>query len=141
MDRNVDLKIMQKQILYLLILATPFLAMMLVNEWNRTRIQEEGYKIKGVIAMNSVEKMSARCSWICHNNTEYCRDNHVKWLDKYASYTDPIYIGTIQSLKATGNYRLANILFFVILMPFILYCLLIKCIDLQIQIKALKSRR
>ena len=38
----------------------------------------------------------------------------------------PIYFGIISSLKSTGNYRLANIIFLVIGLPLIMYILLVK---------------
>ena len=103
--------------------------MVIVNELVRPTLKGNPYQAHGVTAMNSAEVNLDECSWICHNNTGYCKQNHVKILKNYFEYTDPVYFGIIKLLKSTGNYGLANIVFLVILFPLIMYLLLIKYFD------------
>ena len=107
----------------------------MINELVRPTIEEKPYERQGIVAMNSAIKTPLKCSWICHNDTDYCKENHVKILNNYFEYTDPIYFGIIHSLKSVGNYSLANIIFLVILIPLIMYLLLIKSINIQDQIR------
>tara|TARA_B100000795_G_C22531199_1_gene335183 strand:+ start:164 stop:592 length:429 start_codon:yes stop_codon:yes gene_type:complete len=130
---------MKKRIIYLLILIFPFLGMITVNEFVRLNTKEEGYKTRGVTAINSANKTKDKCSFICHNETGYCRDNHVKLAKPYFDKIDPLYFGVIQSLKSTGDYRGANILFLVILIPLIMYLLLVKSISMQAEIRKIKK--
>ncbi len=129
---------MKRWIRNLILLIIPFLVMVLVNEFTRPRIKENRHNKQGISAINSATKTTTKCSWICHNDTNYCKENHVKILGNYFQYTDPVYFGIIKSLKSTGNYGLANIVFLVILFPLFMYFLLIKSLDLQREIKALK---
>ena len=115
--------------------------MVVMNELGRPTLTGKPYQAKGVKAMNSVEANLEECSWICHNNTGYCKKNHVKVLKDYFKYTDPVYFGIINLLKSTGNYGLANIVFLVILFPLIMYILLIKSVDMNRQINMLKSKK
>ena len=112
-----------------------------MNELLRPSLTGNRYQAHGVTAMNSAKANLDECSWICHNNTSYCKDNHVKVLKDYFDYTDPIYFGIIHLLKSTGNYGVANIVFLVILFPLIMYLLLIKSIDMNRQINMLKSKK
>ncbi len=130
---------MKKGILYLSILIFPFVGMIMINEFVRVNTYAKGYDKQGVTAINTVKKYKDKCSWYCHNNTNYCKTNHVKLLKPYFDKIDPIYFGIIGSLQSTGNYGLANIIFFVILLPLIMYILLVKSISLQIKIHKLKK--
>jgi len=111
----------------------------MINEFVRLNTIEEGYNKQGVTAINSAKKQKEKCSWICHNNTNYCKENHVKLAKPYFDKIDPIYFGIINSLKSTGNYGLANIIFLVILLPLIMYVLLAKSISMQFKIRKLKK--
>lgn len=132
---------MKKWILYLLILLLPFLGMIGVNEWVRSQAAEGNYKIQGVVAINSDKPLPKKCSWACHNNTQHCKSNHVKWAKPYFAQIDPIYFGIIQSLQSTGSYGLANIVFLVVLIPLTLYFLLVKSIEIQLQIHKRKQEQ
>jgi len=114
--------------------------MIIINEFVKINTSEEGYSRQGIIAINTGKKYKDKCSWICHNNTNYCKANHVKLAKPYFDKIDPIYFGIIGSLKSTGNYGLANIIFLVILLPLIMYVLLVKSINLQIKIRKLRKR-
>ena len=111
----------------------------MINEFVRLNTIEEGYNKQVVTAINSAKKQKEKCSWICHNNTNYCKENHVKLAKPYFDKIDPIYFGIINSLKSTGNYGLANIIFLVILLPLIMYVLLAKSISMQFKIRKLKK--
>ncbi|MGB1241594.1 MAG: hypothetical protein ACPG49_03675 [Chitinophagales bacterium] len=130
---------MKRQIRNTAILLLPFLMMIIINELVRPTIAEKPTNINGVAAINSALQTPSKCSWICHNSTNYCKKHHVKLMDDYFEYTDPIYWGFIGLLKSTGNYGLANIALFVVLLPLLMYFLLIKSIDLQSEIKKLQA--
>jgi hypothetical protein len=130
---------MKKRIIYLLILIIPILGMITVNEFVRLNTKEEGYKRRGVTAINSVKKSKEKCSWHCHNDTDYCKSNHVKLAQPYFDKIDLVYFGIIQSLKSTGNYRMANIIILVILLPLIMYLLLVKAISIQAEIRKINK--
>ena len=138
---------MKKQFIYWSILIFPFLVMIMINELVRLNINEEGYTkqakggvfIQGITAINSAKKLKGKCTWICHNNTNYCKENHVKFVKPYFEKIDPIYFGIISSLKSTGGYRLSNLILFVIVLPLIMYVLLVRSISLEFKIRKLKN--
>ena len=111
----------------------------MINEWSRLDADEEGYTINGVTAINTIERLEHKCTLICHNNTNYCKEKHVKLANPYFDVIDPIYFGIIDSLKSTEDYRLANIIFLVIILPLIMYILLLKSISLEFKIRKLKK--
>jgi len=129
---------MKKQIIYLIILILPIFGMVSINEFVRYNTDGEGFNKQGIIAINSATKQKEKCSWICHNDTMYCKNHHVKIDKSYFNRIDPIYFGIIDSLKSTGNYGLANIIFLVILLPLLMFILLVKSINLQFKIRKLK---
>ncbi len=130
---------MKKRIIYLSILIFPFLGMTTVNEFVRLHTKVEGYNRQGIIAINPVKKLKERCSWACHNDTNHCKEEHVKLANPYFDKIDPIYFGIINTLKSTGNYGLANIIFLVILLPLLLFLLLVKSVNMQLEINKIKN--
>lgn len=130
---------MNKRILYFLIVLFPFFIMIITNEIVRFNKAEKGYTRRGIVAINSVEKTVDKCSWNCHNDTQYCKKNHVKYVKLHFDKIDPIYFGIISLLKSTGNYGLANIVFLVLLFPLIMFLLLTKIIDYQIKINKINK--
>lgn len=129
---------MKKQILYLILLTLPFLSIIFMNEFTRPTIIEKPYTISGVTTMNSSIKTTEKCSWNCHNDTNYCKENHVKTPKVLLMIIDPLYFGIIIILQSTGSYGLANIIFLVILAPLFFYVLLVKSIKMQVQMNKLK---
>lgn len=126
----------------ILLLLLPFLLMVVVNESMRFFSPDKNpYIYKGFQGLNSGQVTKTKCTWYCHADTTYCKNNHVKHLKPYFEYTDPIYFGTINALHKTGNYGLANIIFLVILIPLMIWYLVVKCIDYQIKIKKLKAKK
>lgn len=130
---------MKKRIRNLLILLTPFMVMVLLNEIVRGTSNEPAYKMGAITTMNSNLQMESRCSWSCHNNTTYCKEHHVKLLRPYFQYFDILYFGLIGLLKSTGSYGLANLVFLVCALPLIMFYLLVRSIDLQIEISETKK--
>ncbi|MFY9311037.1 MAG: hypothetical protein WAQ28_18485 [Bacteroidia bacterium] len=103
--------------------------------------EQRGYKTKGIMAINSDEANPLKCTWNCHNNIMHCLSNHrIKLLKPYLNIISPVYMGIIFLLKATGNYALANIVFLVVLWPLFMYFLLLKSIELRLEIKLLKEK-
>lgn len=124
-----------------LILLFPFLLIVIVNEVDRPKGNEQSYSINGVSTINSANFLPDKCTWVCHNNTSFCKKNHVKFLKPYYSKTDVFYHGLIDILKSTGNYGAANIIFLVFLLPFIFWYGIIKSIDLRDKIKQLNRSK
>ena len=123
------------------ILILPFLFMVIVNESVRPTIDGTPYSEFGITAINTGEHKKNKCTWICHHNTQYCKENHVKVLGPYFRFTDPLYFGIINLLQSTGYYRLAKILVFVMVIPFLIWLLLIKSLDYQDKIKQMKKQK
>mgnify|MGYP001601327724 CR=1 FL=1 len=113
--------------------------MFMVNEIVRLSNKEKKHTKFGISTINTSKGDVEKCTWKCHDDTNYCKENHVKFLKPYFEYTDPIYFGVIGLLKKTGNYSLANIIFLVILIPFFIWLFLIKSLDIQDQLKVSKK--
>jgi protein-S-isoprenylcysteine O-methyltransferase Ste14 len=113
--------------------------MIIVNENSKSSVKEKPYSAFGITAINSINKIDDKCTWVCHNNTNYCKENHVKFNKQFFFITDPIYFGLIFLMSSTGYYGIANIVFLVILIPLTIWFFLIKSINLQIEINKLKK--
>ena len=122
-------------------LVIPFLLMIIINEGVRLSIKEKPYSKYGLTMINPLSIDKDKCSWICHNQTQYCKDHHVKYLKPYYETTDIVYFGIINLLQSTGNYGLANIVFLVIGIPFLIWWFVIKSISIQKKIKTLKHNQ
>ena len=133
-------KTIHKLIRNLLILISPFILMIVVNETARSKISEKPYILKGVPTINSAEAFSDKCSWKCHNNTSYCKEHHLKYVKGHLKYIDPFYSGFINLLQSTGSYGLANILLLVIAWPLLMFYLLVKVLDFHSEIKKHKLK-
>ena len=130
---------MKKGIRNTIILLSPFLLMVTINELTRISHAKNNGIYKKIETINSSEKRKNKCTWACHKNTNFCKENHVKKSKTLFKIIDPIYFGIIQLLKSTGNYILANIIFLVILFPSFIYFLLLKNIDLRTKINSIKN--
>lgn len=129
---------MKKTIRNIIILLFPFVLVVVVNELAKVRTNEKPHHYHGVRTINSAKKLKAKCSWVCHNTTDYCKTHHVKFVGAHFDKIDPLYFGIIHALKGTGEYSLANIIFLVILLPLVMYVLIIKSLNLQSQIDTLR---
>ena len=122
-----------------LILLSPFLLMVLINEAIRSSIKEQSFTHNGITAINSAACLPDKCTWKCHNETDYCKIHHVKCLKPVLSKTDVFYHGVINRLRDTGNYDMANIVFLVLLFPLAMYFFIIKSLNIQDEIRKLKQ--
>ena len=122
------------------LLIAPFLAMVLVNEIVRPTIKEKPNSLNGITAINPALPSKDKCTWRCHNDTAFCKQNHVKHAGRLFNIIDPVYFGIINLLKSTGNYAVANILFLVLLLPLLMYYLLVKIFNIQMEINSIKNK-
>jgi hypothetical protein len=126
----------------IMLLIIPFLLIIIINEVSRPNIQGKPYK-KFATAMNSRIRSKEKCTWECHENTKYCKQNHVKFLSNYFSYTDTIYNRTIRILKGESQafslYQMTNVVFLVFLIPLMIWYFLAKSLSMQDQIRKLKK--
>jgi hypothetical protein len=126
----------------ILLLIIPFLLIIIINEVSRPNIQGKPYK-RFATAMNSRIRSKEKCTWECHENTTYCKQNHVKLLSNYFSYTDTIYNRTIRILKGENQafsfYQMTNVVFLVFFIPLLIWCFLAKSLTMQDQIHKLKK--
>lgn len=130
---------MKKILIYTIPIIIPVLVLVLVNETAAPYQTFKEFYLQDVKTQNSAAELAEDCSWACHNNTAYCKAHHVKILKPYFHLVDPIYYGIINSLKATGHYQLANIIFLVIGWPALMYLLLVKSILVELQIRKIKK--
>lgn len=128
---------MKRFIRNILILISPFMLMVLVNEVARVKIKEQPYTAHGITAINSSKLLTEKCTWACHNNTQYCKIHHVKYLKPFYPFTDFFYYGVIASLASTGNYAAANIILLVFLFPITILYFIIKSLNKQDDIRKL----
>ena len=116
-----------------------FIIMILVNESYRNKIVEKRNVNYGLKTINSRIANKNKCSWECYYNTSYCKQNHVKFLSPYFDYIDPVYYGTIRQLNRGAGYVVSNIIYLVILWPFLILSLFYKNISFRNQIIKLKK--
>lgn len=135
-DENLYMK---RWMLYSIPLIVPFLILVVVNALFSNEEGEKAHRIATFKAANTGEKIRSKCTWACHNDTNFCKTNHVQLMNPYFDVIDPIYFGIIRGLKATGDYGLANIIVLVLVLPMIMYFLLIQSIRMYWEIKALKE--
>jgi hypothetical protein len=130
---------MKKVFRNFLILIIPIALMILINETVRLRNNQDYRSHENFITINSNKLSLNYCSWACHDNTSYCRNNHVK-LNKLAlKYSDVAYNQTIKFLKESNrSYEVDNLIYLVFGIPLFIYFFLIKCINNFIRIKDLK---
>lgn len=133
---------MSSRVKYLFLLLLPYLIMVAVNEVSRWR-QPVAYEYKGGVtygasipAINPSEGDPDRCTWRCHDETEYCLRYHVEspppeWLKE-------AYLGIIRLLAGTGAYGLSNVLLLGVGWPLVLLLLLIGVVQMRQKIKSLR---
>jgi hypothetical protein len=131
---------MKTMIRNIIIIISPFLLMILINEFVRDKIKDKPFERQGIRAINSSIMTKEKCTWNCHNDTYYCKKHHTKLLKPFEKKIDVVYFKIIRLLRSTGNYGMANIIFLVILWPFAMYVLLIKSLDIQRKINQIKKR-
>ncbi|MEM9928286.1 MAG: hypothetical protein AAF840_00575 [Bacteroidota bacterium] len=131
---------MIRRLSYLLLFLAPLLFVVVVNE--SARWQQRGtYSRRGVQAINPTKANPKSCTWACHDNTNHCKVHHVSLLKPHLGFTDQLYFGIINSMGATGRYGLVNLLVLGVLIPGLIYWFLVKSLQLQFKINALKQDR
>lgn len=117
----------------ILALLLPFLLLIGVNEYSRYSLPMATSK-----RINTAQQLSDACSWACHNQTTYCKNQHVNISEKYWHQTDEVFFGITGLLGRTGQYRLMNILILALFIPALMYYLLVRIINLEITIRQQK---
>lgn len=130
---------MKKTIRNISIFVFPFLLMIIINEIIRPSIKGKPNLFHGQTAMNTGMAIIDRCSWKCHNNTNYCKEHHVKLLGVYLTYTNILYEAVIKVLKSS-DYVFMNIIFLVLFIPFMIWYFLVKSLKIQDEINKIKKR-
>ena len=126
---------MKKQLRNLLLFVFPFKLMVLVNHFIKSSVDP----IPNDGKWNSTLPIAERCTWACHDSTNYCIEHHVKMNKLLLKFTRPIYFGEITLLQMIGNYSFANILILVTLIPLYIWYFLVRIIDVLIAIKEAKK--
>lgn len=121
--------------------ATLFGIVVAVNESTRPRIAAHSFGFDDQHTLHGREAKKRSCTWECHFNTGWCKDNHVKLDRKWLEFTDIPYFGIIDSLKSMGNYTLANILFLVLLIPTTILWMLVRSMEMEWSIRKLDRKR
>lgn len=121
------------------LLVLPFLMMVIINEFVRFHEEVTPYTNFGITMINPLAPDQENCTWICHNQTQYCKDHHVKHLAPYFETTDLIYFGVIDHLHQMGNYAVANLLILVLGFPLAIWLFLIKGVSYQLKINQIKA--
>jgi hypothetical protein len=130
---------MKMLLTYISILIFPFFLMVAVNETYRAYIKEKPISMYPG-AINSGQKIWERCSWVCHESTSYCKDNHVKFVRPYFKLTDTMYFGLIRGLRSTGGYQAANVFFLVLIFPLLMWMFMAGSIRYQYRINSIRRK-
>ena len=118
---------MKKWLRNCLIFCAPFLLMVIVNEYFRSL---RNIPFAWDAKLNTNKKRADRCTRTCHfPDTAYCKIHHTKFPAVAIRIIDPYYNMLIDALSATGNYKLANIIFLVLIWPIGMFILFIRVID------------
>jgi len=126
----------------ILILIAPFIVMVIINEFERPKIKNNSNRYHGAMTINPSGFNPQKCTWECHHHTSsYCQIHHVKFLKPFYKVTDTPYYFVIQTLRGSGNYGIANIVFLVLLFPFTILYFLIKSLNLQDEINQLSKQK
>jgi hypothetical protein len=126
---------MKKQLRNLLLFVFPFAMMVLVNHFIKSSVDP----ILNDGKWNSTLPIAERCTWACHDSTNYCIEHHVKINKLLLLISQPFYFGEITLLKMAGSYSLVNILILVTLVPLYLWYFLVRIIDTLQEIKEAKN--
>jgi hypothetical protein len=116
------------------IMLFPFVIMIIINEGYRINKTNDNGIYKGLSTLNITDARKEKCTWKCHNNTQFCKTHHVTYLKNNLRLTDPIYYGIIRALKLGNAYALMNVVILVVLIPLSILIFIIKSINIQKQI-------
>ncbi len=127
-----------------MIIAGPFLLMIVVNELSRANLKDVSYSYGEVIAMNSGDYQDDRCTWACHNSTlGHCIPRHTRIIVKgfpFYDLIDETYWGIINFNKRNLSrgavsdhkyYASKSVICLVLIWPLIMYLLLFNYLRLR----------
>ena len=119
---------MKRFIFYSLILATPFLCLVMVNEASRSEVYYVSIFGTKVPALNPQQNDAKRCTWDCHKKCSHRDNNFIN-----IGIIDVLYQNIINSLKLKEGgdvYKKMNVLFLVIIWPLLMFGLLVANVEL-----------
>lgn len=123
----------KRLLFYLLLLISPFLLMVVVNETNKTKRFTIKLFGEEVDALNSEDSDTSQCTWNCH--TEGCLKEHHNRNRISLGPVDTLRQKIIDSLGVSNGdkYKSNNILFLVILWPVLMFGLVVANVELFIR--------
>lgn len=121
----------KRLLFYLLLLISPFLLMVVVNEANKTEANTIHVFGEKVSALNTEDSLPSKCTWHCHTKGCSHRNQNVISLGPIDTLRSMI----IDSLGVSnGNtYQTNNVLFLVILWPLLMFGLVVANVELFIR--------
>ena len=126
---------MKKYFRNLSLLCLPFLLVAAVNEYSRHIATDKPYQRRGLTFINSDIRSTDKCSWVCHNYSDFCDNNHIRFMGPIKASMDIVYFGMIRALKSIGNYAATNLIFLVFGWPLLMWYLLISCLNMRNYLK------
>lgn len=66
-----------------IIVISPFLLMMLINEFVRNTIKDKPFVRHGITAINSSRVIKEKCTWNCHNDTYLLQKTSYKDIEAF----------------------------------------------------------
>ena len=125
---------MKRFIFYSLILATPCLCLVMVNEASRSKVYYVSVFSTKVPALNPQQKDDKRCTWDCHTHGCSHRENNCINI----GIINDLYQNIITSLKLKEGgdvYQQMNVLFLVIIWPLVMFGLLVANVEMYFKRK------
>lgn len=139
---------MTNKLKFLLLLLSPFILMVMVNETCRPFIKDKPFQYLNIHAINSVNYDNEKCTWACHNSTtNHCLKKHTKIIKQgfpFYKQINNLYWGIINfnSQKVKGKkvsnpkyYAAMNIIFLVVIWPLSIFLLLANFLRLRTKSK------
>lgn len=117
----------KKRLLCFLIL---FSVIIIVNEYTRLFLPIHSSTYHTIKTIHSSKNNNNQCTWVCHHQTNYCKNHHVKLIQNFEQ-TDKMYLGLIKLLQSSKHYALANLLILGLLIPVLITYFLFKSMKLQ----------
>lgn len=119
---------MRKWISYIVLLISPFLIMVAVNEYT----QKGNYPItvfnSPTFALNPGNRMDSQCTWDCHTNGCSHRAHNMVNIGLIEDLYQQI-INALQLKEGGDVYQAMNIIFLVILWPLLMFALFVANIE------------
>ena len=119
---------MKKFIIIISIIISPYLLMVVVNEYVKTKEYPITFYKFNIITHNDHSFNKYKCTWSCHHQTSLCKKYHINHQE--IKKIDFIYNKIIEALYTGGSkfYAINNIIFLVLLWPLWMLYLFIRII-------------